>query len=820
MMRRMLTTLPITALLTVALTVPGGAVEPFQNSGEASATQRTDSSRDAIGAAGAWITHPDAIAADAAKKPIALQFRRVLNLTRAPKSLLVRVSADNRFVLYVNGVRRAAGPARGDMAHWRYEVIDLAPFLKRGTNVITAQVWNDAGNAPAAQITSGHTAFLIQAESAEGRWIDSGQQWEVRVDRSRTVESGMKQLQAAVGPTYYVGGAPEQLTGEHQLANWTTAREAGDWRPAVEAAADEKRVLVADPLPQMRYDAVPSGRVVRAEGVAAAAFPRRALTIPANSKATILIDAGRLLAAYPVLRTMGGAGATVKLTYVESLYDKAKLKKFAPSGQERLFDRSSVEGGVALGLTDTIRPDGRKARFAPYWWRAWRYVQIAVETGEKPLTLDGFDTFETGYPFQQKGHFVSSDQGLDEIFRIGWKTALLDAHETYMDTAYWEQLQYIGDTRIQALISYDVAGDDRLAVQALDAFDGSRVVDGLPQAAWPLNGANSIPPFALLWVGMLHDYWMRSPRQEVIQRNLAGVRAVLDWYAPYVRPDGIVRSTPSWVFVDWKPGLDGGFERKGKGPDSCVVSLIYLGALRQAADLERATGDAARAANDDAAASRVAAGVQANCWDAKRGLYADTPQKLTFSQQTNALAVLYDVAPTAERQAIMSRVMTARGIEPPAGVTGSSYYFSFYLARALDHAGLGAQYPAMIETWRDLLKQNFTTWPETPAPSRSDSHAWSAHPTSGLLTYVAGIQPAAPGFAKVRIAPQLGGLKHLDAAMAHPGGVIRARYKVRGGKLNARLDLPPSVTGSFEYAGKSWPLKPGANVVDAPAAGW
>ncbi|HEX7741905.1 MAG TPA: alpha-L-rhamnosidase C-terminal domain-containing protein, partial [Sphingobium sp.] len=449
-----------------------------------------------------------------------------------------------------------------------------------------------------------------------------------------------------------------------------------------------------------------------------------------------------------------------------------------------------------------------------------RYVQIAVETGDKPLTLDGFDTFETGYPFQQKGHFVSSDPGLDEIFRIGWKTALIDAHETYMDTAYWEQLQYIGDTRIQALISYDVAGDDRLAVQALDAFDGSRVVDGLPQAAWPLNGVNSIPPFALLWVGMLHDYWMRSPRQEVVQRNLAGVRAVLDWYEPYVRPDGIVRSTPGWVFVDWKPGLDGGWERKGKGPDSCTVSLIYLGALRQAADLERAVGDAARAAKDDAAASRVADGVQVNCWDAKRGLYADTPQKLEFSQQTNALAVLYDVAPAAERQAIMGRMTTARGIEPPAGVTGSSYYFSFYLARALDHAGLGAHYPAMIETWRDLLKQNFTTWPETPAPSRSDSHAWSAHPTSGLLTYVAGIQPAAPGFAKVRIAPQLGGLKHLDAVMAHPGGVIRARYKVRGGKLNARLDLPPSVTGSFEYAGKSWPLKPGANVVDAPAAGW
>ena len=47
-----------------------------------------------------------------------------------------------------------------------------------------------------------------------------------------------------------------------------------------------------------------------------------------------------------------------------------------------------------------------------------------------------------------------------------------------MDTPYWEQLQYVGDTRIQALISYAVTGDDRLPLQALRAFDQSRVPEG------------------------------------------------------------------------------------------------------------------------------------------------------------------------------------------------------------------------------------------------------------------------------------------------------------------------------------------------------
>ena len=44
-----------------------------------------------------------------------------------PATYIVRVSADNRFILYVNGKRVGDGPARGDLTHWRYERFDLAP---------------------------------------------------------------------------------------------------------------------------------------------------------------------------------------------------------------------------------------------------------------------------------------------------------------------------------------------------------------------------------------------------------------------------------------------------------------------------------------------------------------------------------------------------------------------------------------------------------------------------------------------------------------------------------------------------------------------
>jgi alpha-L-rhamnosidase len=96
------------------------------------------------------------------------------------------------------------------------------------------------------------------------------------------------------------------------------------------------------------------------------------------------------------------------------------------------------------------------------WWRAWRYLDLDIQTGSEPLTIESLRGEYTAYPFEERASFDSKDPDLNQIWNISWRTAQLDAHETYMDTPYWEQLQYVGDTRIQALISY--AAIRRLAI--------------------------------------------------------------------------------------------------------------------------------------------------------------------------------------------------------------------------------------------------------------------------------------------------------------------------------------------------------------------
>jgi len=765
-----------------------------------------------------WVTHPTA----PLREPLVLRFRRFLALNAVPATYPVRVSADNRFILYVNGQRVGDGPARGDLAHWRYERFDLAPLLHTGSNLITATVWNWGVFAPIAQI-SDRTAFLLESEATGPASISTPDGWQVEI------EPGHRPLDrsSVTYPTYFASGPGEEIDAARYDWDWNSPTDSNPaWVPAglpmrdsmsqsanrahsADVTADNNWGLAPDPLPHMEYTPTSAGEVVRVnapgeEQPGWSEFPAKPMTLPPGIHFHVLLDRKTLTTAYPILTVSGGKGATIWFTYSEALYDKQMHKG----------DRDDVDGRTARGLRDCFLPDGGRHRvFEPLWWRTWRYLDLDIETGAEPLQLESLTAEFTAYPFQERASFQSPDADLAKIWEISWRTARLDAHETYMDTPYYEQLQYIGDTRIQALISYAVAGDDRLARQALEAFDESRFSDGLTRSRYPSSLAQTIPTFSLLWIGMVHDYWMYRPDPQPARASLQGTRAVLHWFAGYEHPDGLLGKLPWWSFIDWvSSGEIPTYDAKG---ESCVTTLQYLGALGDAADLESALGDPLFAARYKARAAHVRAGLFNQCWSPSRGLLADTPGKDTFSQQANVLAVLYDVIPHNRQREVLTKMLAIQPGTTPGGILSASYYFRFYLARALNHAGMADEYLGSIEPWRKLLALHFSTWPETPGDTRSDSHAWSAHPIYDLLTLVAGIEPASPGFRTVRIAPHLGALPSLTASFPHPEGEIRVVYRRIGNGLDATIALPGRLTGSFVFAARTWPLKPGENRIEA-----
>ncbi|MGP8246704.1 MAG: alpha-L-rhamnosidase C-terminal domain-containing protein [Bryobacteraceae bacterium] len=753
----------------------------------------------------AWSAQWIASANGPARDDGVFYFRRSLVLDKVPAPFRVDVSADTRFELHVNGRRVGSGPALGDLHHWRYETFNLSEYLRTGRNLIAAVVWNRGALAAVSQMSS-RTAFLLSAEDPANAAIDTGEGWQVSREMGRSAEPRRAREYFAAGPAEVMDGKQIDWnwdSPEEDQSRWLPARPLGP--AAVRGVEDGATpwMLVKDLLPPMTYTPISAGRVVRVSGLpgAAAASLEQPLAIPPHSDVTILLDRRALTTAYPSLEISSGRDASIDLTYAEALYDADRKKG----------NRNEIAGRHIEGLRDRIVSDGGKRTYRTLWWRTWRYLQVEVRTAATPLTIERLEAFYTAYPFSAAGRFESDDPELARIWDTGWLTAQLCAHETYMDTPYWERLQYIGDTRIQALISYAVAGDDRLARQALEAFHDSLMPDGLTQSRYPSSLTQIIPPFSLLWIGMLHDYWQYRDDPAFAGSLVPGTRGVLEWFAARQRPDGLLGPIEWWPFVDWSPpDFVSGVPPQDAGGGSSALTLQFIEALQYAAALEDRFGEKDRARAYRERERQASEALRRLNWDEEAGLLADTPARNHFSQQANSLAVWLDVIPKDRQQAVMKKVLAA-GNRPP--MSSASYYFRFYVARAMVHAGLGDLYIPQLEPWRKMLQLGLSTWAETPEPTRSDSHAWSAHPTFDLMTIVAGIAPGAPGFGSVAIAPHLGNLHHVAASMPTPHGPVQVAYKKDGQGWNAQITLPENLSGNLRWHGHLLPLHPGAQTL-------
>jgi alpha-L-rhamnosidase len=384
-----------------------------------------------------------------------------------------------------------------------------------------------------------------------------------------------------------------------------------------------------------------------------------------------------------------------------------------------------------------------------------------------------------------------------------------------MDTPYWERMQYIGDTRIQALISYTVAGDDRLARQAIQAFNDSRISDGITRSRYPSSVTQIIPTFSLLWIGMVHDFWRYREDDGFVKAQIPGTRTVLDWFLERQRPDGLVGHLPWWPFVDWGKDFAFGMPPEDtEGGGSAPITLQYIEALRYGAELESTFGDSTRAQRYREAENHAVTAIRKFCWNSTYGLIADTPAQKHHSQHSNILGVWLDVVPPEQQKDVLTKILSVSdagftSTGPVPEMTKATYYFRFYLARALEQAGMGDQYLSLLKPWRDMVALGLTTWAEQPEPTRSDSHAWSAHPNFDFLTIVAGIRPKTAGFSSVSVEPHLGMLRNVVSALPTPKGRVEVNYVSKDSGITAEIDLPSNVTGELVWKGKTSSLHPG-----------
>ncbi len=668
-------------------------------------------------------------------------FRHSLEMAAVPSSLVARVSGDQRFRFYVNGHLACWGPQRGDTDHWHYDSIDIAPHLKAGHNVLHAVVWNWGDDAPMAQVWA-RTGFLCDGEgiSTPGEW-----RWR-RIDGHKTLprHPDMNRFYWAVGPS--------ESIDTKALASWDGLGdvESGEWRKtrgngtAVhEGAVDGGSGWWLRPrsLPAMRY--ARSAKLLKAVGPDDGRSDLGRLSLAAGER--VLLDVGELVCAFPRLRVRAEGDGLLEIGYAEALYDEHDDKG----------NRNETKGKGFVGPRDHLVFHHGENVFEPLWWRTYRYVQLEAH---QPCVIEEFESIETGYPYEVASNFTSNTAGVCEVWDVGVRTAERCAGETYFDCPFYEQLQYTGDTRIQAMIHMLLGRDRRLPREAVEQFTWDKTDGGLTVSRYPCREKQVIPPFSLWWIHMLCDqhFYDRVPLTDRYKRICEDI--LREW-----RENLLVHPESSyWCFLDW---LDWSWGQPPGGALATPHQLLLVWTEAKWAKL----------------LDRPLAPIAAHLAEFKVDTNGLVKHPKDPGVPTEHGEAMYRMA-QRELGLPMSPWPT-RGIEK-ANAPRTTYYFSYYRHQAMPDA----DYWQLLQPWKDQIARGLTTFVEMNEPTRSDCHAWSAHPILGFLQRVAGVSSTSPGWTTARIAPSPGSLSDFEAKLAHPDGDLVVT--LRDEKLVVRCPVP------------------------------
>ncbi len=189
--------------------------------------------------------------------------RRAFEVADAPRAANLRVTADTRYQLFINGAFVVDGPVKAYPEEYRYDSVDVARFLRPGTNVVAVRVhhWG-RDTAQSVAVRPGLLAQLDWEDARGAHALGTDGAWRVRDDTSHDRTS--PQVSAHLG-------FEEQFDARHEPEGWMWAGfdDAGwDMAEAFAAASGAPwRNLRSSGIPPLAKTVYPANAVLDARRV-------------------------------------------------------------------------------------------------------------------------------------------------------------------------------------------------------------------------------------------------------------------------------------------------------------------------------------------------------------------------------------------------------------------------------------------------------------------------------------------------------------------------------------------------------------------------
>ena len=608
-------------------------------------------------------------------------FRKKAVLGKASKAIL-KITTDDYFKLYINGVYVTQGPPPSYPDHYYFMEIDVTPFLKEGVN--TFAVHNYYQGLINRVWVSGDLRSMFWCELyLDGKVaLVSDESWFTATHTGYS-SCGIIGYETAFAERY--DSSAKEVGFEKE------SFDDSQWQPA-SIYKQTDYILQKSPIqPLSVYLKKP---------------------IYTERKGEVLfVDFGQEMVGYLRAKAKGKQGDKVLLRFGEELNSDGSVR----------FDMRCncryEEEWILSGKEDVLDQ---------FDYKAFRYCEIMIPEG---ASVRDVEMQVRHYPYEKKAVYETDNEQLRKVLQLCENTVKYGTQEVFVDCPTREKGQYLGDVCVSGRAQCVLTGDTTLIKKAIIDFCGSAFICKGVMAVSTSSFMQEIADYSLLLPALILWVYKRDNDKDFLRLTFPYITGVYEYFMQYSQEDGLIEGVKEkWNLVDWPDNLRDGYNFPLTKPISPgkhnVLNAFWIGFLKAYQDICEILGEAVNIAIDNVEKSFINA-----FYNKETGLYCDSTQKTHSAVHSNVLPLLFNIgmSETKERKIveyICQKKLTSMGV----------YMAYFTLAALMKHGE--REKAELLATdkgaWLNMLEEGATTtfeaWGKKQKWNTSLFHPWAAAP--------------------------------------------------------------------------------------------
>ena len=677
--------------------------------------------------------------------------RREFEVDSAP-SAEACVTCSSEYRLYANGRYIGRGPNPCRPAFQNYDTHDISHILRSGKNVIAAICYNYGVQTHSRPQTPG--GFLLQLEiehNGEKQIVATDETWKARP--ADDWDFGSTRMSPTIGfqEVYDSRRKPVgwNVVGFDDTA-WQDAFVIGDvgcepWTsliprqipPLKEWDLYPRQVLSCGTVSPIDDSTLDVATRMRREQTHAddstVRYPKELLCasgevaiVNPGPDSFIVLDFGMEVVGFAGIRLRSAGHATIDIGYGETLDENGGID---PTRQ-------------GICQADRLILHGGRQEWQTFGRRAFRYVQLTARNLDQPALIESVYVSRVGYPVEHVSTFKCSDDTLNEIWRVGVYTLSVCMQDSYESCPLGTGIRDVDAARVQALINYYCFFDSALAAQALEQLARS-------------------PDNNLIWVEMLHDYYLHTADLGLVEQLYPDLRLLIE---------------------------DRAHSDESEDAAHCA---FYYQALRDASKLAAAVSNTEDSLAWHERAGHMLSTFNDRFWCDQKGAYVTCGDPgAPVSVRASILAIVFGLADVGKCSRTWDYLSSSETDSE------STPYFGFYVLQAMARLDKTAEALDLIRSkWGEMLRRGATTWwesfPSDDVPTCPDSlcSGSSGAPTYFLPAEVLGVKPSTAG-GGVTIQPRVGDLSWASGTIKTVSGLAEVEWRIEDGVFRIDVEAP------------------------------